>query len=367
VLFDDLMGEQVLGVGWQAGTRIYDLAVDVRYLNRARRWNWGVLTELRPLVRMRSVGELVRMDDRPVLSQETDLQIQTSTRFGGFLAYPFSRARRVELGAAVRHIEFDRELRRQSTVFPSGRRLVDERQDLPSADDVLLGEASVAFVHDHARWGVASPRMGSRWRAEAVLASGELTYTTLSLDYRRYFTPLRSVTIAARIAPSVRLGGHADDPRLFPMYAGTRVPVRGYYGRTMTADCAARAAEGCIPGDDLFGHRVVAGNLEVRVPFTVVRSRSAFSLRAEALAFVDAAFLWSRNVPSYVAPGFLAAAASADGVSPAPGDLRQHRIRSFGAGVRLNALGMIVEVDVIKPLDRLRNGWTIGLFARPGF
>ena len=357
MLFDDLMGEQVLGVGWQAGTRIYDLAVDVRYLNRERRWNWGVVTELRPLVRTRSVGELIRDGDRPVLSNETELQIQTSTRFGGFLAYPFSRARRVELGAGIRHIEFDRELRRLSTVFPSGRRLVDERQDLPSADDVVLGEASVAFVHDHARWGVASPRMGSRWRAEAGFASGELTYTTLSLDYRRYFMPLRSLTIAARIAPAIRVGGHADDPRLFPMYAGSRVPVRGYYGRTLTAGCAARADQGCIPGDDLFGHRVVAANLEVRVPFTLVRSQSAFSLKAEALAFADAAFLWSRDAAAFVGQGF----------SPALGDLRQHRIRSVGAGVRLNALGMIVEVDVVKPLDRLRNGWTIGVFAKPGF
>ena len=362
VLFDDLMGEQVLGVAWQAGTRLYDLAVDVRYLNRERRWNWGVVTELRPLIRTRTIGELSREGDRPLLSNETELQIQTSTRFGGFLAYPFSRARRVELGAGVRHIEFDRELRRQTTVFPSGRRLVDERQDLPAAEGVVLGEASVAFVHDHARWGVASPRLGSRWRAEAAFASGELTYTSLSLDYRRYFMPARGVTIAARVAPSIRVGGHADDPRLFPMYAGTRVPVRGYYGRTLTADCAARADEGCVPGDDLFGHRMVAGNLEVRVPFTVVRSGSAFSLRAEALAFADAAFLWSN--PGYVAQGFSPALGD---VTQMSGELRQHRIRSIGAGVRLNALGMIVEVDAIKPLDRLRNGWTIGVFAKPGF
>ncbi|HXE79419.1 MAG TPA: BamA/TamA family outer membrane protein [Vicinamibacterales bacterium] len=369
VMFDDLMGEQVLGIGWQAGTRLYDLAVDVRYLNRGRRWNWGIVTERRPLVRTRSIGELTRGGERPVLSQETELQVQRSTRFGGFLAYPFSRAQRVELGAGIRHLDFARELIKQSTVFPSGRRLVDEREDLPAAVDVLLGEAGIAFVHDHARWGVAGPRMGSRWRAEAVFTTGELTYTTLSLDYRRYFMPVQSVTIAARLAPSIRLGGHADDPRLFPIYAGTRVPVRGYSGRTLTADCAARAAEGCIAGDDLFGHRVVAANLEIRVPFTVIPARSSFPLRAEAIVFADAAFLWSRGTSMASLGSPLAFDASSDGdLAARPSDrVRQHRIRSFGAGVRLNALGMILEVDVVKPLDRLRNGWTVGVFAKPGF
>jgi hypothetical protein len=107
----------------------------------------------------------------------------------------------------------------------------------------------------------------------------------------------------------------------------------------------------------------VAANLEVRVPFTVVRSRSALSLRAEALAFADAAFLWSRPDSSHVGQGLSPATA----LGPEMRELRQHRIRSVGAGVRLNALGMILEVDVVKPLDRLRNGWTVGLYAKPGF
>jgi Tol biopolymer transport system component len=348
LLFDDLMGEQVLGIGWQAGTRIWDLAIDVRYLNRERRWNWGVGAELTPVVRTRSVGEMVELDGRRALERDTELRLQTSTKFGGWLAYPFSRARRVEFGGGVRHIEFEREMRSQTRFLPSGRLLSESSQDLPSGEDVLLGEASVAYVHDSARWGVASPRMGSRWRVEATQAVGELSFTTLSADYRRYFMPAKPVTVAARIAPSVRLGGQADDPRLFPMYIGSRVPVRGYYGRTLTAGCAARAAEGCIAGDDLFGHRIVAANLEVRVPFNLLPSSATLPLRAEALAFADAAFLWSSD-------------------PTAEGGLAEHRIRSVGLGIRLNALGMLFELDAVKPLDTFRNGWTIGVYARPGF
>jgi outer membrane protein assembly factor BamA len=348
VLFDDLMGEQLLGIGWQAGTRIYDLAVDVRYVNRERRWNWGVAAELTPLVRSRSIGEMVERDGRRAVTQDTELRLQTSTRFGGSLAYPFSRARRVEFGAGLRHLEFDRERRLQTRFMPSGRLVTDTREDLPAAADVVLTEASVAYIHDTARWGAASPRLGSRWRVEAVQAVGELSYTTLSADYRRYFMPLRGVTVAARVAPSVRVGGDADDPRLFPMYAGARVPVRGYYGRSLTASCAARADQGCIAGDDLFGHRLVATNLEIRVPFNVLPSTASLPLRAEAIAFADAAYLWAAD--------------------PTGADrLWQHRVRSVGAGVRINALGMLFEIDAVKPLDRLRNGWTLGIFARPGF
>jgi hypothetical protein len=348
VLFNDLMAEQLLGIGWQAGTRIYDLAIDMRYVNRERRWNWGVAAELTPLVRARSSGEVVEQDGRRAMTQDTELRLQTSTRFGGSLAYPFSRARRIELGAGIRHLDFDRERRLQTRFMPSGRLVSDLREDLPAAGDIVLGEASLAYIHDTARWGAASPRLGSRWRLEAVHAMGELSYTTVSLDYRRYFLPLRGLTIATRVAPSMRLGGDADDPRLFPMYAGARVPVRGYYGRSLTASCAARAEQGCIAGDDLFGHRLIASNVEVRVPVKLVPASATLPLRAEAIAFADATYLWATD-PSGTAR------------------LAQHRIRSVGAGVRLNALGMLFEVDAVKPLDRLRNGWTLGIFARPGF
>ncbi|HSA55770.1 MAG TPA: BamA/TamA family outer membrane protein, partial [Gemmatimonadaceae bacterium] len=348
MLFDDLMGEQLLGVAVQAGTRAYDLGIDVRYLNRERRWNWGVSAELQPRVRLRSVGELVTIDGTRALEQDIELRLQTSTRFAGSVAYPFSRARRIELEAGLRHLDFAREHYSQTRLVPSGRLLRDVRTDLPAAEDVVLAETGVAFVHDTARWGPVSPRLGSRWRLEAIHSTGELSFTTLAADYRRYFMPHRGVTVAARVAPSLRLGADADDGRLFPMYAGSRVPVRGYYGRAMTADCAARASVGCVAGDDLYGHRVVAGNFEVRVPLNVLPSKTTLPLRIEALAFADAAFLW--------APDPLRA-----------GEELDHRVRSFGAGVRINAMGMLMEFHAVKPLDRLQNGWTFGMAARPGF
>ena len=161
------------------------------------------------------------------VEQDTELRLQTSTRFAGFLAYPFSRARRVEFEGGVRHLDFDRELYSQTRLVPSGRLLRDLRTDLPAPDDVVLAETGVAFVHDTARWGPASPRLGSRWRLEAIHSMGELSFTTLTADYRRYFMPHRGVTIAARIAPTLRVGGVADDEGVFPMFAGSRVPVRG--------------------------------------------------------------------------------------------------------------------------------------------
>jgi hypothetical protein len=131
------------------------------------------------------------------------------------------------------------------------------------------------------------------------------------------------------------------------MYAGSRVPVRGYYWRTLTAGCAARAADGCLAGDDLFGHRLVATNFEVRIPLKLLPSTATLPLRAEVIGFTDAAFLWASD--------------------PRGDRLTESRLRSLGAGVRLTAMGMVVEIDAVKPLDRFRNGWTVGVFARPGF
>jgi len=42
-------------------------------------------------------------------------------------------------------------------------------------------------------------------------------------------------------------------------------------------------------------------------------------------------------------------------------------VRSFGAGVRVNALGMILELATVRPLDLQRSAWTYAFNVRPGF
>jgi hypothetical protein len=50
------------------------------------------------------------------------------------------------------------------------------------------------------------------------------------------------------------------------------------------------------------------------------------------------------------------------------GDVTRPWARSFGAGVRVNAFGyMIVELNAVRPLDRVDNSWRFVFGLRPGF
>ena len=43
-------------------------------------------------------------------------------------------------------------------------------------------------------------------------------------------------------------------------------------------------------------------------------------------------------------------------------------VRSFGAGLRVNALGyLIVELDAVRALDRPHDGWRFVFGLRPGY
>jgi hypothetical protein len=42
-------------------------------------------------------------------------------------------------------------------------------------------------------------------------------------------------------------------------------------------------------------------------------------------------------------------------------------LRSYGAGVRLTAAGLVFEFDAVRPLGQLSSGWKFAFNFRPGF
>jgi hypothetical protein len=38
-----------------------------------------------------------------------------------------------------------------------------------------------------------------------------------------------------------------------------------------------------------------------------------------------------------------------------------------GAGVRINAMGLLLELTTVRPLDLRNAGWSFGFNLRPGF
>ena len=203
-------------------------------------------------------------------------------------------------------------------------------------------------MHDTAVSGPTSPVLGQRLRLEIEPAFGGLAFADVRVDARRYFMPVRPVTIAARVEHVGRYGPDAGDPRLTPLVLGLQTLVRGYDLRTFAADECGRA-----------GHRVLAARRADRQPLRAGEPRGPRAaarpahrrarlrpLPIEAIAFVDAGFLWTRH---------------------AGAPLERDRFRSVGAGARANLGGFVFEMTGARPFDRSDDGWTVSFLLRPGW
>ena len=344
-LFGDMLGERKFAAAVQLGSRLNDVAIVTRYLNRSSRWNWGAAVEVAPYVRGWSRTSEETDAGVRMLTRESEQLVQMHSRVEGILAYPFSRTRRLELTAGARHISYDRQLRSRIIAIPTRRLIRELDSDLPAAEGLTIGEAAAALVTDTAVHGPTAPILGTRSRFEVTPGFGELSFTRLLLDYRRYLMPVKPYTIATRVMHIGRYGRDADDPRLLPHFLGFRSLVRGY-DSTSFRECRATGTADCAPLDALYGTRLAVANVELRFPILGMRSGQLRygPIPLEGVLFADAGMAWG----------------SPDGRrggTPA---------RSVGAAVRTNTFGMILEIGAVRPLDRT-GGWGLSVNFRPGF
>ena len=132
-----------------------------------------------------------------------------------------------------------------------------------------------------------------------------------------------------------------------PLVYGLQTLVSGYDLRAFAAEECGIGATSCSMMEELTGSRFALVNLELRAPVLGLLSRSLEygSVPIEAIAFVDAGFLWTgpRNA------------------------LEFDRFRSVGVGGRVNVGGIIFEMTAAKPFDRRASGWRTSFLMRPGF
>jgi hypothetical protein len=347
LLFGDMLGDRKLGIGLQVGNRMADMAFEARYLNRSHRWNWGAIADLLPSIRRYSLNRHIDYDGQPALVKEADYFQRVQLRLAGLAAYPFNRSMRVELTAGVRHALYRRDVRSQVSSLATGRILVQAREALPGGAPTTVGELGAALVYDTTVFGPTGPLLGSRYRLELVPAAGDLTYTAFTADYRQYLMPAKPYTVAMRLFHAGRFGPDGDDPRLLPSFLGSRSLVRGHTGDARR--CQPDPQGAC--GEELFGNRLVAASLELRVPVWGMLSRQLEygPLPLDAFVFADGGIVWSRG-------------------RTLPLDLaRSGVISSIGAGVRLNAGGLPFELAAVRALDGPMRGWTFDFGFRTGF
>jgi Tol biopolymer transport system component len=347
VLFSDLLGERKLAVFAQAGNRLRDLAVRVQFLNRERRWNWGALAEIEPSLRRLPRSWSHEVDGGPARTMETHFFERTQARVAGLLAYPLDRAQRLEFELGARHTAYRRSVSSVIRSLSTGRVLERATTDQSGGRPATVGEVSAAYVRDTAVLSPTSPILGERTRIESTSTFGELSVARVLVDHRRYFMPVKPYTLAIRGVHIGQYGPDAADPRMLPTFLGSRQFLRGYGWGSIR--CNTTGA--CGGFDELLGSRLLVGNVELRAPILGLRARELrySPIPLEAFAFADAGLVWARS------PEF----------SAASGDRRL--VRSFGAGVRVNAFGFPLQIGAVRAVDPPSRAWSFDLSFQTGF
>jgi outer membrane protein assembly factor BamA len=167
-------------------------------------------------------------------------------------------------------------------------------------------------------------------------------FATITADYRKYVMPVRPFTVATRVMHIGRYGPGANDPRLLPLVWTLRDVVRGYgdTGRSQSANY-------------LGATRLLVGNGELRFPLLSVFAKpQRAGLPLEGLVFFDLSAFRTSAAVAVTTPAAWTGLAST------------------GAGVRLNAAGLVFEFDAARRVAHnadVASGWTFAVNFRPGF
>ena len=352
--FSDMLGDHnlvtLLQVSNVGNSIVNNVAAAVAYGNQRSRWDWGLEVSQFPYVQ-RSLtverlptGEYVERDFR-------QFQVERSAilRFG----YPADRSRRIELSAGTSLVDFSAEVE-ESVIDPTGQVLLSNNTyQLPdSVPSLRLGVASIAMVYDNSYFGGTSPVLGQRYRVEVAPTFGDLNFTGVLADYRRYVPLAGPLTLAGRLYHYGRYGRDAENDLLTELYLGYPWLVRGYDDQSFTLDECEGSADDCPAFDRLFGSRLALANVELRLPLLggigLVR---AFGIPpVEVAGFFDIGSAWRNGMRSPF---------ETHGVSP---------VSSQGVAARINLLGFAVaELDYVKPNDRPRKDWYWLFSLQPGF
>ena len=352
--FSDMLGDHAITSVVQVNGTFEDIGGQVGYLNRRNRWNWGTFLEQIPYTTGGVFGSVQNINGQNVLVEREVRDRQIDRRVLAIAAYPFSRARRFEVGGSVRHLTFTRDIDTRVFSISTGRELEAESDRIPLGDPLTLGQLSTAFVQDTTAFGPTGPILGHRSRFAVSPAWGDLQFTSLVADVRHYVMPVRPFTIAGRFLHISRLGRDGESLRLSPLYLGYPNLVRGYdIGSFDFDECGITSFAGCDVVNQMIGSRLLLAGVELRAPIVGLFTRNLDygPIPAEWIAFYDTGVAWdSRTRPS----GF------SGGTRP--------WVRSFGTGARVNVLGyLILELVAVRALDRPQDDWRFVFGIRPGY
>jgi WD40-like Beta Propeller Repeat len=351
--FSDMLGDENLGLSIQAYGSIKDTGGVLVYSNLKKKIDWAVGLQQLPYIFSGGFAQsLDTVSGQPAVVDQQLIERETFSTVFGLASLPLNRADRFELQPSFQRVGFSAQLYTDSYSAIDGSYLGSNNQSIDTGIAPLyLGSVSGAFVHDTSVFGATSPIVGSRGRFEVSPTFGSVTYTNVLADYRRYFMPVRPVTVAFRVTHFGRYGSGSEDQRFGQLYLGYPDLIRGYDGIT-SAECVPNATDPCPVYDQLFGSRVLLGNFEVRAPlWGLFKGQLTYGpLPVEVALFADSGVAWTKG----------------DEVSFLGGDRKL--LSSVGAALRVNVFGyLVVETSIAHPFERPGKSWVWQWSFTPGF
>ncbi len=350
MFWSDMLNNYDLATAIQANGRLQDIGGTVSFLNRKRRWNWGLAAQHIPYMTGSFNSGYAQIDSNVVYVEDEYQIYQFSNSISGIWEYPFSRAQRIEVNGTFDYISFKEE--ENLTVYDlTGEELFERTEHYPAPKPLTMASASVALVYDQTFFGATSPLLGRRYRFEVSPSFGSLNYYTLLADYRQYVMPLKPFTIAFRVLHYGRYGKNAEDGRLSPLYLGYQSFVRGYDYNSFSAQEVAKDTTKGL--SQLYGSRMAVGNIEIRFPlFGALGIGKGFYgiFPVESAFFFDSGLSWTQHDKPWFWKG------------------NRKLVRSAGVALRVNMGGyFLAELDYVKPFDRPDNKWRFQFGFIAGF
>lgn len=378
LLFGDMLGNHQLFTQLALNGDIYDFGGQVTYLNREKRFAWGVGLSHIPY----STGYREIYYNHPLQldNGQTILTNKVSTNLirifdegvNVFAHYPFSPNLRLEGGVSGGFRSFRYDLINEYYDAWSYAYIGQEKSRQPLADTLVFSSyfslikgfssgINVALVGDNSYNGFTSPLKGYRYRISAEQYFGTDQYTGLLADFR-YYHWLKPVSLAFRGMVYNRFNQEVNS--VYPIYIAQMGFVRGYYSPFFSIDVAE---ENGIYFEQMLGSKVLLGNFELRFPFSGMRRMSAITSRflySDIALFFDAGVAFDEY--SHLNSGELIITGYDNGL-PVTEYLKPALVMSTGLAVRINLMGaLIVEPYVAWPLQK-ESRFVFGFNLMPGF
>ncbi|UCE42928.1 MAG: PD40 domain-containing protein [Candidatus Aminicenantes bacterium] len=350
--FSDMLGYHNLFTMAQVSNRVEDSALLAGYQNMRSRLNWGAVVQRIPYV---YGGYSVGYDDyfgqTALLEQELIFR-QVNYQASIFAFYPFNQSRRFELSAGYRFIDYQQEV--HTRVYTIDGFFIDRyKQELDAPESMYFGYFTAAYVYDSSFFGATAPILGQSYRLEYTpYFGGNLNFSSILADYRRYFMPVRPFTLAFRIMHYGRYGKNASDNRFYPLFLGYETLLRGYNSSSFDVNEIDVYAQ-------LFGSKLAIANFELRFPLFGILGlgRGYYGiLPLDFVAFYDVGIAWGLEADddSENKPFFLGG--------------NRKPLTSAGIGVRMNLMGyLILGFNAVKPFNRPNKNWVFQFTIMPGF